>query len=247
MDIDNYQASSAEDLSRFVVSNGREIERILRGLMKNKVLLTVQGSKSKESFLTTLLGLDDRAKRLYIECAADKRVEGDLLAGTGVEFIAHYEGVRIQFTIPHGERVKFDGLDAYRLSLPDKVYRFQRRQYYRVEMPQAQPVKCSIPLADRALEATIVDISVGGVGVRYDPSAITLNVGMELPGCRLSSPELGEYTITLKVRSSAQVTLKNGALVQRAGCEFIDLPVPMERAIQTYIFKLERERRSWDL
>lgn len=247
MDIDNYQSTSAEDLSRFAIGNGREIERILRGLMKDKALLTVQGSKSKQSFLTTILGLDDRARKLYIECAADRRAEGDLLGRTGIELIAHYEGVRVQFTIAQGERVKFDGLDAYKLSLPDKVYRFQRRQYYRVQTPQAQPVKCAIPLTDRALEATITDISVGGIGVRYEPGAAEISVGMELPGCRLSIPELDVYTITLKVRNSAQVTLKNGALVQRLGCEFVDVSVPLERAIQTYIFKLERERRSWDL
>ncbi|GEM_PF-1148820 len=246
MDIENYQSGSQADLSRFAISNAREIERILRGLMKDRALLTVQGSRSKETYLTTLLGLDDRARRFYIECAADRRAEGDLLGGAGIELTAHCEGVRIQFTATRGERTRFDGLDAYGLGLPDKVYRFQRRQYYRVQTPQAQPVKCAIPLAGGVLEAVIVDISVGGVGIRHDAGASALGVGMELPGCRLGIPELGAYTVTLKVRSSAQVALKNGALVQRLGCEFVDLGVPTERAIQTYIFKLERERRSWD-
>jgi len=46
------------------------------------------------------------------------------------------------------------------------------------------------------------------------------------------------------VRTTFDVTLKNGRLTHRAGCEFIDLPPSIETAIQRYIIQVERERRN---
>ena len=62
-------------------------------------------------------------------------------------------------------------------------------------------------------------------------------------GCRLTMPDGGSFLVSLSVRSTYDVTLKNGVLSHRAGCQFINLPASIESEIQRYIFQLERNRR----
>jgi len=45
------------------------------------------------------------------------------------------------------------------------------------------------------------------------------------------------------VRSTYDVSLKNGTISHRAGCQFINLPISIESEIQRYIFRVERDRR----
>ena len=244
MDIDNYQAGSGEDLSNYEIKSAREIERILSGMIKTQVLVTVQGHKTRQSYLTTLLGLNEQTGKLYFECSRDDLVDEDLSAGPGATLVAYHDGVRIQFVTQRADRALYSGLNAYKIDLPGSVYRIQRREFFRVATPQAQPARCIIPVGESQIETVVVDISVGGVGLRCALDEKVSQVADLLHGCRLLIPELGEYPVTLQVRNRMTVNLKNGAQVWRLGCEFANPSALLERDLQNYIFKLERERRS---
>lgn len=55
---------------------------------------------------------------------------------------------------------------------------------------------------------------------------------------------MGILIATLQVRSVFEVTLRTGAQVTRAGCQFLNLPGPMLTLVQRYIIKVERERKA---
>jgi c-di-GMP-binding flagellar brake protein YcgR len=57
-------------------------------------------------------------------------------------------------------------------------------------------------------------------------------------------PGTGEFAVGLNVCTTFEITLKNGRLTHRAGCQFIDLPSSVETAIQRYIIQVDRERRA---
>jgi hypothetical protein len=67
---------------------------------------------------------------------------------------------------------------------------------------------------------------------------------MEFPNCRIELPEVGFVTATVKIRSVFEITLRSGARIKRAGCEFVKLPGPMSTLVQRYIIKVERERKA---
>lgn len=243
MDIDHYQSKAEEELSRYEIKNPHEIEQIIRGLANDRVLVSAQGLRSKECFLSTILGVNEQKGLAYMECIEDSPVNDELLGGTGANFSATYKGVRIQFTVPKAERVQFDSLEAYRIKLPASLFRFQRREYYRVEVSQVKPTQCIIPMGGRELITKVANISLGGLGIRYGMDESPLEVGMAFENVRLITPEGDTYSLTLKIRNSTILTLKNDIQVRHVGGQFINLPKKTERDIQMYLFKLEKEQR----
>ena len=241
MTTESFSPQTADDRNRYAVNNRREIERIIQGMMQERVLISVTLTTSQESFLSVFVGLDEASGCAYVE---DKQnIRGEPQFGSGAEFEARHQGVRIQFRAPEAVRVQYDGMAAYRIDLPARIYRFQRRQFYRMVLSALQPATCMLPMGSREVEAHVIDISVGGVGLRYDPGEAPLEPGRCIEGARLRIPNFGEYPVAVKVCTNQVLTLKNDVKIQRAGCEFINLPATVERVIQNYIFKLEQERR----
>jgi c-di-GMP-binding flagellar brake protein YcgR len=129
------------------------------------------------------------------------------------------------------------------------LLRLQRREFYRLTTPIARPLKCRMPLplvgGDEHLhEATVFDISGGGIGISAPPEDVPFATQQQVQNCRIELPEVGIVTCTVKVCSVFEITLKSGARVKRAGCEFVKLPGPMATLIQRYIIKVERERKA---
>ncbi|MFZ5473631.1 MAG: flagellar regulator YcgR PilZN domain-containing protein, partial [Pseudomonadota bacterium] len=70
----------AEDLTRFRVDSPLEIERLLRGMMERKALITGSGRSGNGSFITTVLAVDGAARQFYLECPFDRHMDADLAA-----------------------------------------------------------------------------------------------------------------------------------------------------------------------
>lgn len=245
MDIHNYQALAEGDVSRYLIDSPLEIERILRGMMEQKVLVSGSGNKSMNVFITTILGVEGQSRQFFLECPLDGHLDDDLLVKDGAAFSARYENVQIQFMAGLGKRVEHEGRPAYRLPFPGRFLRFQRREFYRVEVPRANPSTCRFCLADQEpVESVVADVSIGGIGLTYKPGEADITLGQVIHGCRLFIPEVGEFVVSLKVRNQIDLTLRNGEHAWRIGCEFIGLPAIVERELQRYIFKIERDRHA---
>lgn len=98
----------------------------------------------------------------------------------------------------------------------------------------------------KLLEADVVDVSVGGVGLTYPSGEADIVLGQVIHGCRLLIPEVGEFIVSLKVRNQVELVQPNQKRVWRLGCEFIELPSVIERELQRYIFKIERESHAME-
>lgn len=235
-----------EDLTPYAVRFRREIESILRDLMKTRSVLRIEDKARRNALLSTLLGFDADAGHAYIEGKADNPIEADLLAGRGGLLSGFCDGVEVRWSIEKAaKRVQYDGLEALRIEMPSVVYRIQRRQYFRMRVAQTTPSLCTIRNeAGEEIVGIVLDISLSGVGLRIDLPDPPFPIGARLNQARLRLPELGEHAIELIVRNAAAMRLKSGSIVTRMGCEFYRLPRDMERVLQTYLFKLEAERRA---
>ena len=115
--------------------------------------------------------------------------------------------------------------------------------------PKLNPIKANIPprSADgpaKALQLVVFDISAGGVGLTLPPDDVGLRVGAQFVGISIDLPDVGRITADLRVRNLYDVTMPNGKVQQRAGCEFVKLPGSMTKLIQRYIMQIERERKA---
>lgn len=235
---------STEDRGRYLVSNPREILRYLTEVREGKNLVAIYGKSGKDFLLSTLLEVDEKGGHLLLEQGVDPAMNAMLLASPHCTFATSHDQVHLQFSSERIEPATFGKDAAFRVPMPKELLRLQRREYYRLVTSVVNPLKCMINTPTGLMETVVVDISIGGVGVLSYQNGGRIKAGEVYQGCRLALPGTGEFALSLAVRTTFDVTLKNGRLTHRAGCQFIDLPPSVETAIQRYIISVERERRA---
>jgi c-di-GMP-binding flagellar brake protein YcgR len=238
---------SPEEIERFKIEHPAEVERILRGVMEKKALVTAYSDNNRDFLVTTLVAIDPVGKWLYFGSGPDAATDKALLASARVSFNTAHDQVRVLFTVDTLSASDLNGEHMLRAPIPHELLRFQRREYYRLPTPMSHPVKCSISLEEGMLDTTVVDISIGGIGVLAYSQDVELREGDIYNGCRLSLPEAGNYLVSLRIRAVYEQTMKNGVISRRVGCQFIDLAASVETDIQRYIIRVERERRQVSL
>ncbi len=155
----------------------------------------------------------------------------------------------MQFTLPYVRQVTHNGRPAFEAPLPERVLRLQRRDYFRLTAPVAQPMKCKLSLTEedgkqRVIEAQVLDISGGGIAIMSPPRGFDFVVDQVFESCEVDLPDLGTIRAALRVRNAFEITLRNGTKVKRSGCQFVNLPSSMLSRIERYIMKVERERKA---
>jgi c-di-GMP-binding flagellar brake protein YcgR len=238
-----FETTSSEDIERFRVRGASEIDRLIVAIMESKGFVTVYSDTLQDFLVTSIVGMDRKNRTFYLGCGSDEGVNRALLDSVTVTFTTTLDQIKIQFTTAKLERVVHDNEPAFRARFPQEVIRFQRREFYRLATQILRPIKCFIPIGETSVETTVVDISVGGIGMLASRQGVPLEPGKEYHGCRLELPDSGTFLVSLSIRTTYDVTLKNGILSHRLGCQFISLPGYVENEIQRYILRSERERR----
>lgn len=231
------------DYSKYLIHSKTEIIFVLRAVMQKTELVTAYFNHGKDFFLTSIL--DVEPDHVILDYGSNDALNRKVLASGKVVFLTSQDRVRVQFTTSHVEKVTYAQRDAFRIALPDAVLKLQRREYYRISTPITIPLKCEVPLPQGGrVDVSIVDISVGGIGIIGFPPELEIQVGATYPGCRIDLPEVGTIIATIQIRNVLDVTMKSGQVNKRSGCQFMDLPSNMQVLLQRYIIKLERERRA---
>lgn len=234
------------EYSQYMLRSPAEVQLVLRGLFEHVSQITVFFNEGQDMLLTTLAHVAN--DHLILDYGPSAEMNRKALEAEKHFCVTSLDKVRIQFILRRFEKAEHEGRPAFRCALPDELLRLQRREFFRLTTPIVRPLKCTIPipLAEGVYlhEASVFDISGGGLGLSAPPEGIPFEAGMDFPGCRIELPEVGFVTGTLRVKSVFEVTLRSGARLQRAGCEFVNLPGPMMTLIQRYIIKVERERKA---
>jgi c-di-GMP-binding flagellar brake protein YcgR len=234
-----------EAFGQYLLHSPSEILFILRALQGSKALVTLHFDDGRGLLPSAILGADE--SKLILDTGREDELNRRALAAGSVICAAVQDRIRIQFTL-HGLREAIDGgRPAFAAPLPDTLLRLQRREYYRLTTPLAQPIKCQIPISageHHYAEAVVIDISGGGLALMAPPEGVSFGAGMAFPNCRVDLPGVGTVVTTLRVCSVFDMSLRNGGVTKRAGCQFDDLPGPMLTLIQRYIIRVERERKA---
>ncbi len=235
---------TSEDADRYLVRHSIEIERVLRDVMQGKAIVAAYGENGKDFLLTSIVAIEPKENAIYLGYGPDERLNAQLLEAHNATFATTHDQVRVQFSCDRVEAVVYGHEPAFRVPIPNELLRLQRREYYRLVTSVVNPVKCMINTEAGMLEALVVDISIGGVGILAYQENGELTAGETYHGCRISLPGAGEFALSLAVCTTFEITLKNGRHTNRAGCQFIELPPSVETEIQRYIIRVDRERRT---
>ena len=240
-----------DDYSKYEVQSKTEILYILKTMMESGALITVYFNHGNDFLLTSLLSIAADGSTLVLDFGSNAEMNRRALESDKLTCISSQGKVKIQFVLDGVDLAKFEGRNGFLGNVPETLVRLQRRDYYRLTTPVGNPLLCHIPLeaggAATTVAATILDISGGGVAFVVPPEIREIETDKELPNCRIDLPNVGTVIVALRVRNIHDLTLPNGRIQKRCGCQFLKLPGPMSTMIQRYIIHVDRERKAKEL
>jgi len=241
-----------EDVSPYQVHSRREIIGLLRSMQERNQLVTMQADGGAEAVLTSVLEVDETNGIVVIDRAPSNIVNHRIVSSDNVSFETVLDNIRILFFSNKVGECLYDNLPALYIAIPPSLIRLQRREFYRVPTPVANPVRCTIhvPPDDETgtggttVVVTLKDISAGGIGIIDEKKMLDNTIGRVYKDCRIDLPGGAAVTAQLQIRNSHDLTLVSGKSIRKIGCMFVNLPSSTLAAVQRYITKLERERNA---
>lgn len=231
--------------SPFALHNRKEIVFILEDLAKHRVGINLDTAEGV-GMVTSVLGVSSEGNHVYMDASSDEQVNEKISNSKYVSFVTQ-TGVKVRWHSTHLRLVELQDGEAFSMLVPAVIERVQRREYFRLGTPQgSNALICRIPTDTGVLDATVVDISVGGVGISIKGMPPEMfSQGALLEGCSITLPVIGAVPTNLRVRGIwASITTRSGEQMCRIGLEFEGLSRGAANVIQRYIIQLEAEKIS---
>lgn len=226
-----------------MLTNEAEIRDLFHKLQKKRSHVTGHFENGKHIFSTCVLDVD--GEHVILENVSDDAISQRILAASHLEFSLIHAGVPVNFVSSLIESCLFEGEVAFCIPLPASVRWLQQREFFGVPTPIIKPALCEINLENGEIARNpLSDISVGGIGMLMQESAPALEEGALFRECHIDLPAFGVMTSDIRIRNSADVTLRSGSSARRYGCQFINLPHQKQSLLQRYVTKLELTVRA---
>lgn len=236
------------DPHQYCVESRAEVLALLREISARHTLVTIGFGEDGGYMVTTLLEVNAEFEELVFEATVDLPVLERLLAARYITGETMLDSVRIAFSTGRAEAVQREGMDAFRVRIPEAMVRLQRRDAFRISTPQEPPLLCRVRLPadpDHPLQLRVSDLSVSGLSLHLEGHELNLGLepGMTLMDCHLELPGTGTVRGSLEV-VHVQATGAHGSGRRIVGCRFIGLPGPTQTLLQRHVIRLERARSA---
>lgn len=245
-----FEIEQPKDYGQHLLHARSEIAAVLRTLVERRALVGVYFNHGRSFLLTSLLRVDSENNEILLDSGREEETNHQALLAERLLLSATVDKVKVQFTVSKLAETQYAGLPAFRAALPETLLRLQRREYFRLTTPLTKPVRFVATFRRKdgsalLIEASLLDISGGGVGLMATPGlAALLERGSVITDCKMALPDEGLLVANLCVRNKQEVTTRAGAHYVRVGCQFIALPGTRMSMVQRYITRVERERKA---
>ena len=248
-DMSNEEATN-DELEPYRIQSPREIIFLLDAVRSQRQLVRMSADGSSESVLTSILAVEENSGSVWFDAAPSKTQNHRLADCDHISFETKLNQIRVLFTTAQAEPGDHQGYPALRVPLPESILRIQRRQFYRVNIPRANPVIATFtppgsegkPLDKPAL-VPMLNISMGGIAVIDENNTLDGMPGVVYDNCVLALPG-GSVTVSLEIANIAHIKLASGKAVRHLGCHFVNISSAAQAFVQRYIMKLERDQNA---
>lgn len=230
-----------------IVTHPKEIEFILRNLWQQRTNL---GLFVEQRYLMPTQIVGWAGDSLFLDVSQDEARNQKALGKPAV-CQGKLDGVLTQFAVESLTMAQYQSARAFQAPRPTGILRLQRREYFRVHVPLSHNVVCKVNTAPpgappHLIPFRVLDVSNGGVAILIPPASLKVTPGQLFSDSILLIPTVEPIVVSLEVRNVYHITNRLGQYVERAGCRFINLPPAVEKALQRYIFTVQREMRLHD-
>ena len=236
-------AASHGGLNEFRVVVPAEITRLLRTLADDSVLLNFNGPNGS-AVAARLSTIDVAAGVLGFSADADDPQLQPLLEGDEAVVVGWLDSIKLQFDVHDLVLVHNGSRSALRCSVPREMWRFQRRNAFRVRpLLRAAPTATfrHPALADMRLVLRVLDMSIGGCALFLPDDVPPIAPGVQVNGVQLRLDEDTDLVVSLRLQHVTGINPESHGV--RLGCEMVRPGSDVERTLQRYIDQTQKRRR----
>lgn len=232
------------NLDDYRITSSVEIQALLKQLLDTNTLVTLSGPQGN-SHTTMLWAVDPARGVVCFSAEADDPTLAPLLESDEVEAVAYLDSIKVQFDIEGLVHVHGGRNSALNAQYPTEVFRFQRRDAFRVKpfsshSPQAQMRHPGLP--DMVLNLRILDVSLGGMALFLPETVPMLDAGSKIGRCVIDLD--GDTRIEAGVKIHHVTVLHPEFHGARLGCEFFGMDGATMRTLQSYINQTQKRRSA---
>ena len=234
-------------LDEFRISAPREILAMLKQFQDGNVLLNLNGSNGA-MLSTTLWSLDPTRGQLSFSADAHAPVTQQLVECDEAVAVGYLDSIKVQFDVQGLVLVRGVGGSAISARLPRELFRFQRRNSFRVRpLLRSSPVaRVRHPaIAEMQLALRVIDVSIGGCALFLPDDVPAMQPGMVMNQVQLDLD--ADTRVMANLRLQHVSVLNPEARGARLGCEFVQLGAEGERTLQRFIDQTQKRRRLMSL
>lgn len=236
-------AAAHGGLGDFHITAPVEIAAMLKQLLDANVVLNLNAPNGT-AVAATLWTVD--AARGVISFSADAQSPQlqALIECNEAVAVGYLDSVKVQFDVQELLLVHNTRTSAISCGYPRDMFRFQRRNGYRVRplLRHSPSARLNHPmLRDMPLVLRVLDVSIGGCALFLPDDVPMIEPGVLLNGVEL---ELDADTrISTPLRLQHVTSLQHDAGGVRLGCEMVNVGSDSLRLLQRYIDQTQKRRR----
>ena len=225
------------------VTAAAEIAAYLRQLQRENAAVLLNGPPGR-SLTSRIATLDADAGVLGLEIGTDPEGISQALVASGeITAVAYLGAIKLQFELDDAVLVSGEQGAVLRSSLPERLYRFQRRQSFRVQPSGSIYPRVVLPGGEQPGRALrVLDISIGGLALAMPADSTPLPAGHVADSLVLELDRMTALRIALLPHHASPISGDAHGTLQ-LGCSFVDLSTTAGRALQVYVDQTQKRRR----
>lgn len=239
-------------LDDFRIVSPREIAAVLRQLCDAGTSLQVSGHGEGTDIAATLWSTDvDRAS---IGLALDgddplaaARVAA-LLEHQDAVVVGYLQDVKIQFDLAGPVLVQGRNSSTLKCGYPTEIYRFQRRNAFRVRPAVRSSPTATVrhsEIAEMRLSLRLLNVSIGGCALFLPENVPAMRPGQVLNQVQLDLDADTRIVVALRLQHVTSLSSESRGV--RLGCEFLRADSNTLRALQRFIDQTQKRGRLLSL
>ena len=230
-------------LAEFRVTDAAEIRSLLKQLMDDVVPLNLSASDGS-AYTTTLWTVDPAGGRVSFTADMMAHQVHDIVEADECVAVAYLDRIKVQFDVSDLVLVQGHKASVLQARLPREMFRFQRRNSFRVRTIERTSPTASFRhpgIPDMSLALRVLDVSIGGCALLQPSNVPSLQPGAVIKGVRLSLDAETQVDAGLMLHHVTSTGAENGSV--RLGCEIVGMSPTAQRALQLYIDQTQKRRR----
>ncbi|MEY4564232.1 MAG: hypothetical protein RLZZ618_3509 [Pseudomonadota bacterium] len=237
-------SESEATLDDFRISAPVEVLGVLKELVEKQTLINLNGSDGGV-YTTTLWAVDEARGTLSFSADSDNNQVQSLVEAEDAVAVAYLDSIKLQFDAQGLVIVRGGRSSALNCALPREVYRFQRRNGFRVRpllraTPTARLRHPMIP--DMALALRVLDVSIGGCALFLPEDVPALQPGVVINGVQIDLDIDTRVVAALRLQHVTSINPESRGV--RLGCEIVNPTSDVLRGMQRYIDQTQKRQRA---